>query len=216
MSYRVPFGGNESDVRSWLRKRDKWRAANPLHDEHVRALLDAYTPTMRNPWQCPRCGKVLRRGDVPRTAAGKLNKRNCGCSNGSRTGFIKHKALGVNTKSKEFKRLAKIMALPGYKAAKHDAHVKDWSRKKKEDAQALIVKRKKHAMPKEEIAQRMRDRDNLNTKLITDKYVRHLVVKSLPVLKGAKLPQSLIDLERARLLIVREIASRRILDEELQ
>lgn len=73
-------------------------------------------------WTCPRCGNVLLQRDRPKGADGK-KKKHCGCRTGKAGMPPKY---WINSRSPEFKRLARIMALPGSKAAKHDAHVKAW------------------------------------------------------------------------------------------
>lgn len=206
-----------NEERSYLRTREAWFRKHPLHDAHVRDFLCAYTATARKSWKCPRCGRVLRRGDAPRGADGRL-KKHCGCRTGcaSRDGYIKYKALGCATKTAQFKRLARIMCISGFKPMKHDAHVKQWVEVRKQAKLMLREQKLKPALSKEEIDQRRRDSDKRKTELLTDHYIKRRLKKNMPLLKGVTLPQSLIDLERARLLIVREIASRRKIDEELQ
>lgn len=86
-------------------------------------------------WECPRCALSVMWSERPRDAGGTL-KKHCGCRNGmgGRLGTSKYEfagseryvlsASGKRKPSAEFKRMASIMALPGYKPVKHDAHVR--------------------------------------------------------------------------------------------
>ncbi|MBP8101103.1 MAG: hypothetical protein KAY54_04380 [Burkholderiaceae bacterium] len=56
---------------------------------------------------------------------------------------------------------------------------------------------------------------NASTKNLSDGYVSRRLKKNMPSLKGVKLPKELIDLERLRLMIVREVKQRNK-SEELQ
>ena len=56
----------------------------------------------------------------------QLRNQPAGCDQHSTLGMPKKRKWPVDTTTAEGKRLAKIMALPGYKGAKHDSHVKAW------------------------------------------------------------------------------------------
>ena len=75
---------------------------------------------------CAKCGVLKQSADWPRYLDGRM-KGHCGCRTGvpPRLGTSKYGMAG-GTKSAEFKRMAAIMALPGYKPVRHDAHVKLW------------------------------------------------------------------------------------------
>lgn len=197
-----------NELRSYLRTRERFFRKHPLHDGHVRLFLDTYTPTLRAMWECPRCGREVRRGDASRDTAGRL-KKHCGCRDGligPPCGVFKY---GVGTASAEFKRMARVMGLKGFKQTKCDAHVLQWRAWRAKEMRRLNYER--HCMSKlsaDDRIQRRRDKDNRNTALLKDKYVRHLIVKSVPLLKGVELPQALIDVERMRLMIVIEITAK--------
>ena len=202
--------------KSYLRKREAWFRKFPLHDAHVRAFCSAYPPTKRALWSCPRCGKIMRTGDVPRDADGK-HKRHCGCRTGvpSRLGTGKWKKMCGNARSSKYKRMARMCSSHGFKEIRRDAHVKERNRMMKEAEWMfrLILAKKPFGAPValsgEEIVKRRRQKDSEHVATLSDKYVRHLIVKSMPIMKAVHVPHSLIEVERARLMIVREIKYRR-------
>lgn len=211
-------GDSEFDIRSFLRRKDWFMASHSQCDSHVRLWISTYTPTQRKMWKCPACGVLLRQADRPRDADGKV-KRHCGCRTGAhpRRGTSKY---GIKADSKaRWKQLARSMGLPGFKPSKHDAHVRAFklnqSRISSElrtlAAKARAVERASRVDSSEE----RRRQFNACTKNLSDGYVSRLLKKNMPSLKGVKLPKDLIDLERLRLMIVREV-KQRSKDEELQ
>jgi hypothetical protein len=179
--------------------------------------------------RCSACGKHKRLEDFARNPSRvdglRSNCREC-ANESSRARYAKDEAYRERAKQNsrkhakpystwdektkikvnENKRIGRICAKPGYKAQKHDEHVIEWSAWKKRVRHERWLSR----VPKseEERAQKRRDRDNRKTELLTDHYIKRRLKKNMPSLKGVSLPKSLIDLERVRLMIVREIKSR--------
>jgi hypothetical protein len=133
-------------------------------------------------------------------------KKHCGCGTGRRWTWgdwqKRNKKNTIDFKTAEGKRLARIMALPGYKAPRHDAHVNEWKL-------LLAARRKRKAvfvpMSEAEKVEKRRTSDNAATANLANRYIVRRLKKNMPALKGVKLPQELIDLERLRLMIKREV-----------
>lgn len=170
-------------------------------------MTTRYHPAQGKKWQCPRCGVSMKRGDAPRDGSGRLAKH-CGCRSGvhPRLGYVKHANIGVQTRSADYKRMARVMALPGFTAVKHDAHVAQMR------AYARAQQPKRVCLDwltVDERQERRKAQQRRLTDTLSDSYVSRRLKKNMPALVGVKLPQSLIDLERLRLLLLREIANRR-------
>lgn len=100
------------------------------------------------------------------------------------------------------------MARPGFKPIKQDSHVKRWKAFCRQE-QDRKRQESKSAFNEEWKRNRRRERQRTYTKEIKDCYVVRRLKKNCHALKGVNIPQSLIDLERVRLQIVREIKDKR-------
>jgi hypothetical protein len=179
------------------------RRSIELHEAHV-LMFNDLTAWDRYVAQCKVCGSLVRAMDWSRTCSG-TKKKHCGCRDGNAGG----RKLGVNrlhcpqgVKSKEAKRAFRVMAMPGYKAVKHQAHVNAYVLHKRAEAKTkrdLMVSRK--TLTRDELRKQWRK----TTERLSDGYVSRRLKKGQPLLKGVKMPQELIDLERVRLMIVREV-----------
>lgn len=173
-------------------------------------------------WACPRCDRVLMWKNRPRDADGRL-KLHCGCRTGlgGRLGTGKFGALGVRAKSAEYKRLCRAMAAIGFKAARHDAHVKAYLAELKRlrlesrnlcDAHVKAARacarawwhiKKKHEdhVKVNRVERRRKEREGL-----TDRYIVRLLTScSKSSVAGSGIPQELIDLKREHMKLVRLI-----------
>ena len=192
------------EKRSALRKHGaayrRLVACGAMHDAHVRAWHSAYTKSQRALWTCPRCQRLVRQGDRIRNQDGQRAKH-CGCGTGERG--HRRSRYGTSTAGAAGKRLARIMGLPGFKQMKCDAHV----RCRAEFLKGLKAQQSQSRQPI--CAKKKRDRriasQNRATAELTDAYVRKRLRRGMPMLKGVKLPPTLIDLERLRLMICREV-----------
>lgn len=112
------------------------------------------------------------------------------------------------------KMTGRVRALPGYKPARHDAHVRAYKLHRQmqlraERRQLVEARMASIKVISEELVKRRREQFNKRTKELSDGYVSRRLKKNMPALKGVKLPKELLDLERLRLMIVREVNSER-------
>ena len=218
-------------ARSRLRKHEalnrKLRNEGVIHQAHVVAYSDAFPMA----WQrvikvCSRCERVVRAYEWPHDRSGHVLKH-CGCvardpAISPRKGTSKY---GIKPADKnEYKRMARLMAFTGFKAVKHQAHVFAYR------AHVAAVERKqrldrykdwletvaKAPLSREEQLAEWRKEEKKQVEMLSNRYVTRLLKKNMPSsLIGVKLPKELIDLERVRLMIVREVRQRNR-NEELQ
>jgi hypothetical protein len=204
--YVEEFGDDEYAIRSFLRRRDRWRKSNPQCESHVVAFLTTYKPAARVMWKCGKCGNEIRNGDRLRDAAGHVRKH-CGCRSGALAGWgTTRQSSGGLWSTPQGKRLARIMAKPGFKPVKHDAHVRE--RRQQLAHQRRVAHEERLKSPRRTAAEKLQQKlanQSRWTAELSDSYVAKRLKKNEPLLKGMKLPQALIDLERMRLKIVREI-----------
>jgi hypothetical protein len=108
------------------------------------------------------------------------------------------------------KMTGRLRGQPGYKPARHDAHVRAYKlhlqMQLREARRCLVAER---AADERSRAERRREAFNQRTERLSDGYVSRRLKKNMPALKGVKLPKELLDLERLRLMIVREVNSER-------
>ncbi len=170
-------------------------------------------------WRCPACGRLLRSQDRARDANGHVKKTHCGCRTGVSGRLGTSKYLIKPDDLSHYKRLCRTMAIPGWKASKHDAHVKAFkqnqSRMRSELRAQALQERDAERSKRVDSPEERRKQWNASTKNLSDGYVSRRLKKNMPSLKGVKLPKELIDLERLRLMIVREVKQRNK-SEELQ
>jgi hypothetical protein len=130
----------------------------------------------------------------------------------------------AKAKASARKRMGRVLGLSGFKPAKHQAHVIAWAlhkrAKARSEARAAALARAADSrlvksLSQEESRQRQLAMYNRLTRELSDGYVSKRLKKNAPLLKGVKLPKELIDLERTRLMIFREVRKVRR-DEELQ
>lgn len=121
-------------------------------DAHVRLYVATFTFKQRAPWNCLRCGAVIRHMDRPRDRTGRLFKTHCGCASPSWLNMTpeqlrEHKRqvmIGLKRKCRRQKgaRLRADMSVKAHArreaaairksqrdamAALHDAHVKRYA-----------------------------------------------------------------------------------------
>jgi hypothetical protein len=213
--------GDEFTKRSALRKHEalnrKLRRCGVIHEAHVREFYEA----LPKAWQrvvkvCSRCGRVLRAAQWPKDRSGKALKH-CGCvardfAISPRSGTSKY---GIKPADKnEYKRMARLMAFPGFKAVKHDAHV--FARKcylsaleRQQRLERYKQRLTNSVLSIDEQRAEWRKEEKRQVDALSNRYVTRLLKKSMPtLLNGVKLPKELIDLERVRLMIVREVKQR--------
>ncbi len=183
-------GDTEFDIRSFLRRKERFIASNPQCDSHVRMFISTYTPTQRQMWRCPQCGKTLRRGDRAFDADGHRKKTHCGCRTGvpGRLGYSKY---GIKPESKaEWKKVGRQMGLPGFKPSKHDSHVKEFKRRRSElmelEARQRAIYRSQRVESPEERRKKENAINNERTKNLSDCYVSKRLKKNMPLLNGSK------------------------------
>lgn len=215
---------NDFQKRSALRKHEhqkrKLRDLGVIHEAHVLA----YSQSLPKAWQrvvrvCSRCSRVVRSVDWPRDKGGHLLKH-CGCRDGlggkplgSRWSIYGVSKLDIG--HAELKRMGRALAWPGYKPAKHDGHVRAYrthmemlaSSQRLERYRAWLAAHPK--MSHEDQLQRWKQEEKEQVQRLSDRYVTRLLKKNMPsLLRGVKLPRELIDVERMRLMIVREVKQR--------
>lgn len=141
-----------------------------------------------------------------------------------RLGTSKYFSADVRRGSAEWKRLGRVMALPGFKAVRHDAHVKAWKAQARSAKAAcrLVGERELHdahvkaarANPRVvwhiwgkhkpnvrvlRVYRRKKEREQL-----TDAYITRLLTNSRKASpEAAGIPRSLVEVKRAHLMIVR-------------
>lgn len=149
------FGGdaNESAIRSSLRRWERARARDPLHDAHVNALWSVWPKGVpKRMLRCPACHQVKRPWEWKREKSGHKAKH-CGCRSGlvvvfpcERCGATVRRAI-AGVKKRWCASCGPVMARSARLARKqrmrearwasgatrrrptlHDAHVKAWHR----------------------------------------------------------------------------------------
>ena len=118
----------------------------------------------------------------------------------------------LDTKA-EYRYLQRLCAAHGYTPIKQQEHVRQYRLHL-----ARLDRDQKLAMERERLQERLarsamgpeskREAFNRYTRELSDGYVSRRLKKNMPLLKGVKLPKPLIDLERQRLMIVREVRER--------
>jgi hypothetical protein len=121
---------SQFEILSGLRQHEalnrKLRNQGVIHQAHVVAYAAAFpTAWLRAMKLCRRCGRVLRAAEWPHDRSG-TNLKHCGCKRrdplvSPREGTSKY-AIKAADKN-EYKRMARAMALPGFKPSKHQSHV---------------------------------------------------------------------------------------------
>ena len=209
------------EVRSAMRKHEaaarRLRKSGVLLDAHVAVFMERYpTALSRVIAECKWCGSRLRRCEFPRNEGDGQLKRHCGCRTGVPSRKDTGKFRGVSSKA-EYQRLQRSVAARGYRPIKHQEHVRQYRLHlaRVERDQKLAMQRERlqkradfRVMDPELQRQAYRDATNRLTRELSDGYVSKRLKKNMPLLKGVKLPKPLIDLERQRLMIVREVRER--------
>lgn len=181
---------------------------DPIHDSHVRLFYLSYPHKLgRLQVRCC-CGVTKRRGDFVRDVSGMLLDH-CGC----RTGIPPRLGTGVRPPGlsrAEYSRAGRIQGLPGFWAMKHQEHVREYRLHLARIERAEKLARQRAQMERAASITPMDKREQYNRLVrdLSDGYVSKRLKKNMPSLKGVKLPKALIDLERVRLMIVREVRQR--------
>ncbi len=105
--------------------------------------------------------------------------------------------------SREYKRHLRRAANVKVRALLHQAHVVRWEEEARRLAKLSL--HEGHVLLWRASPHRRRRYENNRTDKITDGYVRKRLCKNLPQLSRSSIPQSLVEVERARLQLVRAI-----------
>lgn len=176
-------------------------------DSHVRVYLKAVTPSDRKFWTCPKCDQEMQRRLRPRDSSGRL-KDHCGCRN-----FKPADPVPIHMRPANRERRIKARRLQRQQIAAaegrevrvwryFDAHVKAWKAYHWELKEAA---RKLRGPVVRVWDEKQKEQNRRYTAELSDGYISRRLRKGMAALKGVKLPKALIDLERMRLLIVREV-----------